>query len=59
MGTSNNRLRNTEMIRYHEFNCLTDALAALNALRASGHRAYLLCMRSDFYEVREVCNEEG
>ena len=47
------------MIRYHEFNCLADALAALNALRASGHRAYLLCMRSDFYEVREVCNEEG
>jgi len=47
------------MIRYHEFNCLTDALAALNALRARGHRAYLLCMRSDFYEVREVRNEEG
>ncbi len=42
------------MIRYHEFSTLAAAQACVAAIRASGRRAYLLTMRSDFHEVREI-----
>ena len=42
------------MIRYHKFHTLAAAQAFLKSLQDAGRRAYLLTMRADFHEVREI-----
>lgn len=42
------------MIVYHVFSSLVAAEQACARLRAAGHAAYVLSMRADFHEVREI-----